>query len=153
MMEQGTPTMASMVDSDDRRAYWNERYAAQGDVFGATPNEFVEAELASAPLGRALDLGCGQGRNAVWLASLGHDVTGVDQSDVAIEHAHAAAAQAGVDIDFVVADLVNWEPTRASTEVSLPSLATKLNASVLLKFSWGVYVRSGGIPAKVPLLG
>ncbi len=113
--------MVSMVDGDDRRAYWNERYAAQGDVFGVTPNEFVEAELAAAPAGRVLDLGCGQGRNAVWLASLGHDVTGVDQSDVAIDQARATAAQAGVDVEFLVADLVEWEPETQAYDIVLLS--------------------------------
>ena len=71
------------------------------------PSAFVRVELA--PLlgqpGRALDLAGGAGRHSIWLAERGWDVTMVDTSEVAIDIAGERAAAAGVDIDFVHADL------------------------------------------------
>lgn len=97
------------LDSD-RQRYWDHRYAAAGDVWGLEPNQFVAAELADLALGRALDLGAGQGRNAVWLAKQGHTVTAVDLSEVAIGRIHELAAAEGVAVDALVADLSQWEP-------------------------------------------
>ena len=57
-------------------AGWDERYAATELVWSAAPNQFVEEALADLPPGRALDLACGEGRNARWLAALGWQVTG-----------------------------------------------------------------------------
>ena len=64
---------------------WDERYAATGMVWSTGPNQFVERELQELPPGRALDLACGEGRNARWLAKRGWQVTAVDFSPVAIE--------------------------------------------------------------------
>ena len=63
----------------DARA-WDERYAASELVWSATPNRFVEAELAELAPGRAVDLAAGEGRNALWLADRGWHVTAVDFS-------------------------------------------------------------------------
>jgi len=60
--------------------------------------------------GRALDLGTGEGRHAVWLAALGWQVTAVDFSAVGIERARQGAAEVGVEVDWVVADVRGWEP-------------------------------------------
>jgi SAM-dependent methyltransferase len=64
---------------------WNARYASSDLVWSAGPNVFVEEELSYLPPGRALELACGEGRNALWLAQRGWDVTAVDFSKVAIE--------------------------------------------------------------------
>ena len=66
-------------------AAWDERYAATALVWSAGPNQFVESELASLPPGRALDLACGEGRNARWLAERGWQVTAIDWSEVAVD--------------------------------------------------------------------
>jgi SAM-dependent methyltransferase len=66
---------------------WDERYAASELVWSAGPNQFVERELAELEPGRALDLACGEGRNARWLAARGWQVTAMDFSPVAIEKA------------------------------------------------------------------
>jgi len=84
-------------------AAWDERYAAQPLVWSAGPNQFV-ATLRDLPPGRALDLACGEGRNAIWLASLGWQVTAVDFSVVAIEKGRAISP----DVDWVVADALTW---------------------------------------------
>ena len=66
-------------------AAWDERYAATALVWSAGPNQFVESELSDLPAGRALDLACGEGRNARWLADRGWQVTAIDWSSVAVE--------------------------------------------------------------------
>lgn len=79
-------------------------------MWGAEPNRFVAAELADlGPGGRALDLACGEGRNAIWLARLGWQVTGVDFSGVALERAAARAGRAGVEVEWIEADVSRWQ--------------------------------------------
>ncbi|MCP3973832.1 MAG: redoxin family protein [bacterium] len=95
----------------DARASWNERYEAAAALYGAEPNQFIAAELSGLSPRRVLDLGCGQGRNSVWLAAQGHQVTGLDISDVGIAHGNELAAAVGVGVDFRAVDVVNdWEP-------------------------------------------
>lgn len=78
---------------------WNERYATHGDgLWSGRANGVLVAELAGSPPGRALDVGCGEGADAIWLAAAGWQVTGVDVSDVALERAAAAAGDAGVTV-------------------------------------------------------
>ena len=72
--------------------FWNQRYGTQQYIYGETPNAFV-AEIASQiPAGPVLCLAEGEGRNAVHLATLGHRVTAVDQSDVGLSKARRLAA-------------------------------------------------------------
>ena len=106
---------------DDRRAYWDARYADEVDPFGLEPNQYVAAELATMPSGRTLDLGSGQGRNAVWLATKGHEVTAVDLSSVGMERARELAAATGVAFTGVVADLKEWRPERGRFDLVLLS--------------------------------
>ncbi len=87
---------------------WNARYSARDLVWGSDPNRFVAEALGDAEPGRALDLACGEGRNAIWLASLGWQVTGVDFSDVAIERARKLASGRSVEVDFQVADVTRF---------------------------------------------
>ncbi len=96
------------MDRDD----WNERYAAAELVWTDQANRFLTEEADDLPPGRALDLACGECRNAVWLAEHGWDVRAVDFSDVAIEKGRRLAAGRGVAdrIDFRVADLSDHVP-------------------------------------------
>jgi SAM-dependent methyltransferase len=71
---------------------WNERYRSADLVWGAEPNRFVRRLCERLPAGDALDLACGEGRNALWLARLGWRVLGTDYSDVAIERARELTA-------------------------------------------------------------
>lgn len=85
---------------------WDARYAT-GQVWSSEPNRFfadVVEGLEVAP-GRAIDLACGEGRNAVWLAERGWTVTAVDFSAVGIERGRRGATTRGVSVDWVVADL------------------------------------------------
>ncbi|MGH3307996.1 MAG: class I SAM-dependent methyltransferase, partial [Nocardioides sp.] len=72
------------------------------------PNQFVEAECADLPPGRALDLAAGEGRNAIWLAGRGWDVTAVDFSQVALDKGRTLAGD--VDVEWVCADATTWTP-------------------------------------------
>jgi len=94
---------------------WDSRYAASDRVWSAAPNAWVAATLRGWFTGRALDLGTGEGRHAVWLASLGWQVTAVDFSAVGIERGRRGAQELGVDVDWVVADLGTWEPPAGVT--------------------------------------
>ena len=81
-------------------AAWDERYAATELVWSAGPNQFVEQGLSSLPPGRALDLACGEGRNARWLAERGWQVTAIDWSAVAVEKGRKVNAA----VDWQVGD-------------------------------------------------
>jgi SAM-dependent methyltransferase len=96
--------------SDPNRERWNRRYAS-GDRH-ATPeaNRFLVAEVVGMVPGRALDLACGAGRNAVWLAEQGWRVTAVDFSDVGLTMARDLARARGVEVGWVEADVVAWVP-------------------------------------------
>ena len=85
---------------------WDARYDESERVWSIGPNQFVEAALADLPPGRAVDLAAGEGRNAVWLASRGWDVTAVDFSRVALERGRETAPDAGVT--WVCADVLTW---------------------------------------------
>lgn len=100
-----------------RREDWDRRYAAVENLWAARPNRFLVAEVGDLEPGRALDLACGEGQNAIWLASLGWDVTGVDYSEVAISKARARAERDGVHVEFVCADLVEHEPEPAGFDL------------------------------------
>jgi ubiquinone/menaquinone biosynthesis C-methylase UbiE len=91
-------------------AEWDRRYGGADLVWSAVPNRFVAEVLADAPPGRALDLAAGEGRNAVWLAERGWEVTAVDFSSAGLEKARRLAAARGVAVDLVRADLADWEP-------------------------------------------
>jgi SAM-dependent methyltransferase len=92
---------------------WDERYAAE-QVWSAEPNALVAEIVGGWPPGRALDLGAGEGRHALWLASLGWAVTAVDFSSVGIDRGRALAASRGLDIDWVVADATEWLPPESA---------------------------------------
>lgn len=83
-------------------AEWDERYQSFLDRLpGQRPNPVVVSEITGLPTGSALDIGCGVGADAIWLAGRGWDVTAIDVSGVALEHAAAAADQAGARVSWV----------------------------------------------------
>ena len=89
---------------------WDQRYESADLVWSAEPNQFLPGLVADLETGSALDLACGEGRNAVWLARQGWDVTGVDFSPVAIEKAWQLGADE--EVEWVVADVTDYEPDR-----------------------------------------
>jgi SAM-dependent methyltransferase len=94
-----------MTISRDSEA-WDRRYAGSELVWTAQPNRFLVSEAAGLAPGRALDVACGEGRNAVWLAEQGWRATGVDFSEVALGKARALAESRGVEVGWVRADVV-----------------------------------------------
>ncbi|WP_212524058.1 class I SAM-dependent methyltransferase [Actibacterium sp. MT2.3-13A] len=89
---------------------WNERYATEDYLFGTEPAAFVTRHAHYlAPGARVLSVADGEGRNAVWLAGQGMDVTAMDGAPNAVEKARRLAATRGVRVDFHVADIVDWD--------------------------------------------
>lgn len=99
------------------QAFWDERYRSHRTLWSGKPNANLVSEVDGLTPGTALDVGCGEGADAVWLAGRGWRVTGVDLSAVALERASAHAEQVGADIaariNWVHADLTTWDPGRA----------------------------------------
>jgi SAM-dependent methyltransferase len=88
---------------------WNERYSIDEYYYGTEPNEFLKAHASRIPThGKVLCLAEGEGRNAVYLASLGYQVTAVDGSKVGLEKLQKLAKLRGVSVEAVVADLAEY---------------------------------------------
>lgn len=87
---------------------WDARYAGDELVWSAGPNQFLARELSDLEPGTGLDVACGEGRNALWLAERGWRMIGVDFSAVAIDKARAIAARRHLDVSFEVADARAW---------------------------------------------
>lgn len=85
--------------------FWDERFGGETYAYGREPNDFLRAEAHRIPRGRVLCLAEGEGRNAVFLAGLGHEVTAVDFSTEGLRKAERLAAERGVRITTVRADL------------------------------------------------
>lgn len=110
--EPGTPLPADGYVGDPAvRAEWDDRYADRQQLWSGQPNGALVAEVAGLTPGRVLDVGCGEGADAVWLARAGWDVTALDVSGVALERAAGHARDAGLTVRWVHAAL---------TEAALP---------------------------------
>jgi SAM-dependent methyltransferase len=126
---------SDQVDSQQ----WDERYAGAEFQWTTRPNQFVAAELADLLPGRALDLAAGEGRNTVWLAERGWQVTAVDFSRVGLEKGRTLSAARGIEdarVTWVVADLRDYEPERGTFDLVLIAyfqVIQDLRASVLAR--------------------
>jgi 2-polyprenyl-3-methyl-5-hydroxy-6-metoxy-1,4-benzoquinol methylase len=98
-------------------AAWDVRHAAHDPIESHDPDGTLIGEVGGLQPGRALDLATGDGRNAIWLAAQGWQVTAVDFSSVALERARASARVSGVDIDWVEADLLAWSPPASAFDL------------------------------------
>ncbi|MFG2639572.1 class I SAM-dependent methyltransferase [Streptomyces sp. NPDC048370] len=87
------------------RAEWDSRYADRHQLWSGRPNGALVAEVAGLAPGRVLDVGCGEGADAVWLARGGWDVTALEVSGVALERAAGHARDAGLAVRWVHAEL------------------------------------------------
>ena len=90
----------------DVQAEWDRRYSETERLWSGRPNGALVAGVAGLAPGRVLDVGCGEGADAIWLAAKGWDVTALEVSGVALERATRHAQQAGADIRWVHAGLV-----------------------------------------------
>ena len=100
-----------------RQQLWDERHSAGEPIESHEPDPTLADVAGGLTPGRALDLAAGDGRNAIWLAANGWDVTAVDFSAVAIGRASAAAEAVGVTVRWVNADLLEWRPEPRSFDL------------------------------------
>ena len=109
-------------ESPFSREFWDERYSSADRIWSGRPNTQLVAQVSDLPPGRALDAGCGEGADAIWLAARGWSVTALDVSAVALGRGAAAAADAlGADgaarITWQQADLLSWDPPAAEFDL------------------------------------
>ncbi len=101
--------------------FWDERYRSADALWSGNPNPQLVAEAADLDPGAALDAGCGEGADAIWLAERGWRVTAVDVSTVALERGAAQAVERGAAvarrIDWRHEDLTKWVPAEASYDL------------------------------------
>jgi SAM-dependent methyltransferase len=115
---------------------WEARYALPGYAFGKEPNYFLESSKPLLPLrGRALAVADGEGRNGVWLAEQRLDVVSVDFSPAAQKKARALAAERGVEVTFVHADVHKWAYPDSAFDVVV-DVFTQFSAPVERKLKW-----------------
>jgi SAM-dependent methyltransferase len=107
----------SSVRAGFAREDWNARYAGTELLWTAQPNRLFAAEVDDLPPGRALDVACGEGRNAVWLAERGWRVTAIDFSDVALAKAARLAERRGVEVEWIVGDVLAHELGRQAFDL------------------------------------
>jgi 2-polyprenyl-3-methyl-5-hydroxy-6-metoxy-1,4-benzoquinol methylase len=111
---------------------WDDRYrtAREGQrVWSAVAPQLVQDTVSEWTPGRALDLATGEGRTAIWLAGQGWQVTGADFSSEAISQATDRARDAGLDVNWIVADATSWEPEERFDLITMMYL--QLPAAVL----------------------
>lgn len=99
----------------DTKSEWDQKYSRPSFIFGKTPAKFLAENFDYLKDGSAvLDMGMGEGRNAVFLAQKGHKVTGIDISSVAIKKSYLLAKEFGVKIKGVVASLESYKIPKGS---------------------------------------
>ncbi len=106
-------------DADSDRSQWDQVFDRQGYVFGKEPAALLQEHVDILPVGRALDIAMGEGRNAVFLAKKGFVVEGVDISEVAIRKAKRLAKENKVEITTTAADLNHYQIKPEAYEVIL----------------------------------
>jgi SAM-dependent methyltransferase len=104
----GTLATSQTVDPRDRE-FWNGKYSDPKSTFNRQPSRLLVDAIDGRHPGDAIDLGMGEGRNAIYLAQRGWKVTGVDLSDVAVAQAKKRAAELGVRLDTAIDDLDHYD--------------------------------------------
>jgi 2-polyprenyl-3-methyl-5-hydroxy-6-metoxy-1,4-benzoquinol methylase len=104
-------------ESEYTQEFWDQRYGSADRIWSGQPNAQLVANVADLPAGEALDVGSGEGADAIWLASKGWRVTAVDVSAVALERAARQAASFGDQVASRITweqrDMLSWDPGRA----------------------------------------
>lgn len=140
-------------------AMWNERFGEPGYAYGTEPNVFIREEAWRVPTGAVLCLAEGEGRNAVYLATLGHDVTAVDVSSAGLRKAAALARERAVELTLVEADLAEYHiaPGRWQGIVAVfahlpPPLRARLHREAVQGLApGGVFLLAAYTPAQLAL--
>lgn len=118
MTDTAQPTAHHHPEGLPPGATWDERYAAADQVWSGRPNGALVVEVDGLSPGRVLDVGCGEGADAIWLAQRGWDVTALEVSRVALDRAEVAAQGAGATVRWVHAALLEAEFPRGFDLVS-----------------------------------
>jgi SAM-dependent methyltransferase len=127
-------------------SFWNERFAADEWVYGAAPNAFIADQAARLPEGAAvIELGAGEGRNAVFLAEQGFDVTALDYSAEGLRKTRTLADERGVSVDTIRADVMEWAPERTWDAVVIAFLHLPPEARPALHRRIRQILRPGGV--------
>ena len=126
---------------------WDRRYAGAELVWTAEPNRFVVDELRDLAPGQALDAGAGEGRNAVWLAARGWQVTAVDFSAVGLDKSRRLAGARGVAVDWVRADVRDYQPEPGSFQLVLVAYLQLRAAELDGVLRRAILARSALLPA------
>lgn len=104
------------MDPRESAAFWDDRYRDADRLWSPKPNALLADFTAGLAAGRAIDIGAGEGRNAIWLAKAGWNVTAVDVSEIGLARAAERAAEEGVELHRVVCD---WREYRAPSRFDL----------------------------------
>jgi SAM-dependent methyltransferase len=125
---------------------WDERYSAPGFAYGTEPNDFLASVADRLPRGPVLTIGEGEGRNAAFLAGLGHEVLAVDQSEVGLTKARRLAEERGVRVQTQQADLRDY-PIRPGAWAGIVSIFCHLPPAVRVPLYAAVArgLRPGGV--------
>jgi SAM-dependent methyltransferase len=125
---------------------WESRYGADEYLYGLKPNDFLAASVNDLPPGDVLCLADGEGRNGVFLASVGHTVTSVDLTEAGMAKATRLAAERGVELNTIVADLNDfdlgenqWDLIVSVFAHTPPPIRAKVHASI------ATALRAGGL--------
>ena len=121
---------------------WDARYSSVEHPWGSAPAAALSARFAELTPGRAVDLGCGDGRHARWLADAGWTVNAVDFSSVAIELARSGGEDRS--IDYTVADVRAWEPPGPVDLVAIGFLHLPVDELVAVLAGAGSWLAPGG---------
>lgn len=129
------------------QAHWDERYGSAADrMWSGAVNGSVAVELEDVAPGNILDIGCGEGGDAIWLAQRGWDVTAVDISSVAIERGRAAADASDVSVNWQCADVLATPPEADAFDVvtiQYPALLREAGDAAIRRLL--AAVRPGGV--------
>jgi SAM-dependent methyltransferase len=111
-------TVEGMTKHDQQeRPDWNEIYRERDQLWSGKVNGSLVAEVQDLPVGRALDVGCGEGADALWLAENGWTVTAADVAETAIERAQTEAARQGASITWLATDILTDPPSTAGFDL------------------------------------
>lgn len=103
------------MDHVSDAAFWDQKYRQHHGAWDSEPNPFLAQDIAGLEPGTALDVGCGEGSDAIWLAGHGWQVTAVDISNVAL--ARARAADVARQVSWLQADVLDWQPPAAAFDL------------------------------------
>jgi SAM-dependent methyltransferase len=142
--DHGTEDLSAMHSQE----FWDERYGSAPALWSRKPNQRLVEHVADLTPGTALDIGCGEGADALWLASRGWQVTALDLSPVALARAAEQAVVAGPEIAGRItwehADLLSWSPRAHVDLVSAQFLHLPPEPAVQVQARLAAAVRPGG---------